>query len=469
LAAARHAFLNTSRVENPHVSPTTARLSIMMFLEFFIWGSWQVTAAKYLQLIGFTGDDIGWTYAVGPIAGMISPFFVGVIADRFMATEKILGLLHLAGAGLMFAATRLMTGTSPSPFAINLMIFAYALTYFPTIALANTLAMHTMTDASREFPRVRVFGTMGWIAAGITLSVTDWGSTIGMFYLAAAAAALLGLYSFSLPHVPPPARGQEVSLRQILGLDALVLLKNRSFLVFILSSFLICIPLACYYQLAERTVTAAGIDNPPFKMTFGQMSEIFFMLVMPVFFARLGVKWMLLAGMAAWVVRYTLFALGAPDQIQWMIYLGVMLHGVCYDFFFVTGQIYTDMAAPPQIRGQAQGLLVLFTLGLGMCIGALVAGNVEKAYTPEAEVKAAKEVAQATAKQVETLEAAKLKGQAEGKAAEVDLAAARATLNDQTVAYLRLLDWRMIWGIPAALAAIIMVVFAVAFREEAAT
>jgi nucleoside transporter len=446
------------------LSGVTFRLSVMMFLEFFIWGAWQVTAAKYLGLIGFTGDDIGWTYAVGPIAGMISPFFVGVIADRFIATEKVLGLLHVAGAALMFAATRLMTGDSPSPLAINLMIFAYTLTYFPTIALANSLAMHTMSDASKEFPRVRVFGTIGWIAAGITLTVTGWGNTIGMFYLAAGAAAVMGLYSFTLPHVPPPARGQEVSLRQILGLDALVLLRNRSYLVFLLSSFLICIPLAFYYQLAERTVTQAGIANPPFKMTFGQMSEIFFMLVMPWFFARLGVKWMLLVGMAAWVVRYALFAVGAPEGIEWMILLGVLLHGVCYDFFFVTGQIYTDMAAPPNIRAQAQGLLVLFTLGLGMCIGAIVAGRIEAHYTPP-EVPALKEQAQATANRVETLEAALLKGEATATAEE--LSAARQTLNDQTVGYLKLLNWRMIWGIPAVLAAVILVLFAVTFRENA--
>jgi MFS family permease len=201
-------------------------------------------------------------------------------------------------------------------------------------------------------------------------------------------------------------------------------------------------------------------------MTYGQMSEIFFMLVMPWFFAGLGVKWMLLVGMAAWVLRYTLFAIGAPEGIEWMIFLGVLLHGVCYDFFFVTGQIYTDMAAPPQIRAQAQGLLVLFTLGLGMCIGALVAGEIERRYTPP-EVAGLTEQAKATADRVEALEAAKLKGEAEADTSDAELAAAKAKLNEQTVGYLRLLDWRMIWGIPAALAAVIMVVFAVAFRENA--
>jgi nucleoside transporter len=441
------------------------RLSVMMFLEFFIWGAWQVTAAKYLGLIGFTGDQIGTVYAVGPIAGILSPFFVGVIADRFVATEKMLGLLHLAGAALMYAATRMMVSNAPAPGMITLMIFLYALTYFPTIALANTLAMHTMTDAAKEFPRVRVFGTLGWIAAGLTLAYAGWGNTVGMFHLAAGAAAALGIYSFTLPHVPPPAKGQAVSFKQILGLDALVLFKNRSFAIFIISSFLICIPLAFYYQLAERTVTQAGIANPPFKMTFGQMSEIFFMLVMPWFFARLGVKWMLLAGMAAWVLRYALFAIGAPDGVVWMIMLGVLLHGICYDFFFVTGQIYTDAVAPPGIRAQAQGLLVLFTLGLGMCIGALAAGRIEAMYTPPEVAAMTKEAAE-TAKRVESLEADVLKGGEGAATADAQLAENRAALNAQTVAYLKKLDWKMIWAIPAGLAAIILVVFALAFRDQ---
>lgn len=446
------------------MSAVRFRLSILMFLQFFIWGSWQVTAAKYLGLIGFTGPDIGWTYAVGPIAGILSPFFVGVIADRFVATEKMLGLHHLAGGALMIGATKLMQGPSPSPALINSVIFLYALTYFPTIALANSLALNSIADPARDFPRVRVFGTIGWIAAGLALTYTGWGSTIGMFHLAAGAAIALGLYSFTLPHMPPPAKGQAVSVRQLFGLDALVLLKNRSFLVFLLSSFLICIPLAFYYQLAERTVTQSGIADPAFKMTFGQMSEIFFMLVMPWFFVRLGVKWMLLAGMAAWVLRYALFAVGAPESIQWMIYLGVLLHGICYDFFFVTGQIYTDQVAPPQIRSQAQGLLVLFTLGLGMCIGAFAAGKIEGRFTPP-EVEAMKAEAKTTADKVESLQADLLKSPGD-EALKGQLTAAQATLNEQTIAYLQKLDWRMIWGIPAGLAAAIMLVFAAVFRDE---
>lgn len=361
---------------------TFIRLSIMMFFQFFVWGAWYVTAPNYLGTIGFGGGDFGWTYSVGPIAGIITPFFVGMIADRFFATERLLGVLHLAGGGLMLLATRLMVLDTPSPLLINLVFFLYMLTYYPTLSLTNTLAMHNMKNSEKEFPLIRVFGTIGWIAAGITLSVIGWGSTIGMFYLTSGVALFLGVYSFVLPHTPPPAAGKKAKAGEMLGLGALFLLKQRSFLIFMVSSFLICIPLAFYYQLAARTVTAGELANPAFKMTFGQMSEILFMLLMPLFFARLGVKWMLFVGMLAWVARYALFAIGAPDAVAWMILLGVALHGICYDFFFVTGQIYTDKVADKKIRGQAQGMLVLFTLGLGMLIGAQIAGKVETTYTP---------------------------------------------------------------------------------------
>ena len=358
-----------------------ARLSVMMFLQFFIWGAWYVTAPRFLGTIGFTGGDFGWTYSVGPLAGIITPFFVGMVADRFFSTERVLGAMHLAGGGIMFAATTMMTG-EVSPAVINLFFFGYMLTYFPTLSLTNTLAMHNMTNPEKEFPLIRVFGTIGWIVGGITLSVLGWGSSISMFYLTAGAAVLLGIYSFTLPHTPPPAAGKKPTIAELFGVDAFVLLKQRSFLIFMVSSFLICIPLAFYYQLAERTVAQGAIAFPPTKMTFGQMSEIGFMLLMPFFFARLGVKWMLVVGMVAWVARYGLFAIGAPEQVAWMILLGVALHGICYDFFFVTGQIYTDKVANKKIRGQAQGMLVLFTLGFGMLIGAQVAGRVESHYTP---------------------------------------------------------------------------------------
>jgi nucleoside transporter len=360
----------------------TIRLSVMMFVQFFIWGSWYVTAPLYLGKIGFTGADFGWTYSVGPIAAIISPFFVGMIADRLFATEKVLGVLHILGGGAMLMAVSKMQGENPSAVMINLMFFAHMLCYFPTLALTNTLALHNMTNPEKEFPLIRVFGTIGWILAGWALSWQSWDSSVRMFALAGWAAVGMGVYSFFLPHTPPPGAGKKVTAREILGLDALVLFKRPAFMIFMVSSFLICIPLAFYYQLAARTVEQANL-LPAFTMSWGQVSEIFFMVVMPIFFLRLGVKWMLLVGMLAWVVRYALFAVGAPDQVVWMIFTGVLLHGICYDFFFVTGQIYTDKVAPKEIRGQAQGMLVLFTLGLGMLIGAQLGGRVETKYTPE--------------------------------------------------------------------------------------
>ncbi len=306
------------------------KFSVMMFLEFFIWGSWYVTGPNYLGALGFKAEDFGWTYSVGPIAGMISPFFVGMIADRFFPAQRVLAAMHFIGAALMLYATTLMKAGA-APTAINGVFFGYMLTYFPTLALTNTLAMKNMTNPEKEFPLIRVLGTIGWIAAGLTLSWLGWDKTINMFYLTAGAALLLGFFSLALPHTPPVGSGP-VSARQILGLDALVMLKNRSYLTFMVASALICIPLAFYYQITSRVVEMTGLPIGQ-TMSYGQMSEIVFMLIMPLFFARLGVKWMLAVGMLAWVVRYGLFAIGASEQIQWMIILGIVLHGICYDFF----------------------------------------------------------------------------------------------------------------------------------------
>jgi nucleoside transporter len=451
----------------PTTSFVALRLSIMMFLQFFIWGAWYVSAPKFLGTIGFGGSDFGWMYSVGPLAGILSPFFVGMIADRFFATERVLGAMHLLGAAAMFAAMGIMASDQPSPNTINILFFLYMLCYFPTLALTNTVAMKTMTNSEKQFPLVRVFGTIGWIAAGLALAWLGWDINIKQFYLVVGASVVLGVFSFLfLPHSPPQSKGQAISVRQILGIDALVLLKQPSFFAFMLSSFLICIPLAFYYQLAERTITQAGIANPTGIMTLGQMSEIFFMLVMPLFFARLGVKWMLFAGMLAWVIRYSLFAMGAPDQVAWMLILGVLLHGICYDFFFVTGQIYTDKVAPPQIRAQAQGMLVLFTLGLGMLIGAQVAGRVEAAFTPPetAELNAQ---AGAIGKQIEGLE------QQLNSAAptardnlQTQIADLRKEKEAATIGALQAMQWRPIWGIPAAGAAIAILLFLAIFRDN---
>ena len=438
------------------------KLSLMMFLQFFIWGAWYVTAPNYLGTIAFKAEDFGWTYSVGPIAGMITPFFVGMVADRFFPAQRVLGVMHILGAALMFWATTLMKAAPPSPSAINLAFFGYMLTYFPTLALTNTLAMRNMSNPEKEFPLIRVFGTIGWIVAGLALTQIGWDKTINMFYLTAGAALVLGLFSFTLPHTPPTETGP-VSVRQILGLDALVMLKNRSYLAFLISSVLICIPLAFYYQITSRIVEMSGMPIGR-TMSYGQMSEIFFMIVMPLFFARLGVKWMLAVGMMAWVTRYALFSFGAPNQISWMILVGIVLHGICYDFFFVTGQIYTDQAAPKQIRAQAQGLLVLFTLGLGMFIGAQVAGQVEAQHTPAASKAFAVQV-QAKGVEINQLtEKLAAIGAAEKPALEAQLKALEVEKSELRIAELKAIEWKPLWGKPAIFAGVIMVLFIAFFR-----
>ncbi|MCE9554385.1 MAG: MFS transporter [Planctomycetes bacterium] len=444
-------------------SAISVRLSVMMFLQFFIWGAWFSTPGLYLGTIGFEPTDMGWIYSVGPIACIISPFLVGMIADRFFSTERVLGVMHLLAAGALLATTALMTSGAKPP-AIIAMLFVHTLFYFPTLALVNSLAMHTMTNSEKQFPLIRVFGTIGWIVAGIVISFAGWKASVAMFYVAAAAEVLMGLYSFSLPHMPPPGAGKLISVREVLGLDALSLLKQPSYFTFMLSSFLICIPLAFYYAFTGTFLENAGIQDPPFKMTFGQMSEIFFMLIMPLFFSRLGVKWMLAVGMLAWVVRYALFALGAPAGVTWMIIGGIVLHGICYDFFFVTGQIYTDKAAPAAIRGQAQGMLVLFTLGLGMFIGAQVAGRTVAHFaTPEA--KALKTQAAELLAQAEKLQpGSTLAGTAVAPTAEVkELMDKAAALNKQAAAIPPL--WQTIWTVPAVAAAMVLVLFVLIFRD----
>ena len=441
---------------------TRVQLSVMMFVQFFIWGAWYVTAPNYLNTIGFTANDIGWTYTIGPLACIISPFFVGMIADRFFAAQKVVGVLHIVGGLLVLWAITLMKASPASPYAINLALFAHTLAYFPTIALTNTIAMKNVTSSEKEFPLIRVFGTIGWIAAGLALTWLKWETTITMFYLTAGASIAMGLFSFTLPDTPPTATGKTTA-SQILGLDAFVLFKNRSYLIFMAASMLICIPLAFYYQITSRVVEMADLPIGQ-TMSYGQMSEIFFMLVMPLFFARLGVKWMLAAGMLAWVVRYALFAFGAPAQIRWMIIGGILLHGICYDFFFVTGQIYTDQVAPKEIRAQAQGLLVLFTLGLGMAIGANVAGRIEAQHTPAASLAAAEQVVSKTA-EIEKLKGATSLSMAER---ESQVAALEAQKTEARLASLRAIEWQPLWGKPAIFAAAILLLFVLLFKHRRA-
>ena len=435
-----------------------ARLGAMMFLQYFVWGAWYVGAPLYLVKIGFSGSDFGWTYAVGPLACMVSPFFVGMVADRFFSTERMLFVLHVLGGGCMFLAASLMDPSDPAtPAKINLVFLGHTLCYFPTLALTNALALHHVTDSQKQFPLIRVFGTIGWIVAGFTLAAIGWGDRLEMFQLTGAAGIAMGLYCLTLPHTPPPSKGKRTSWRELAGADAFELFRRPSFAIFILSTFLICIPLAFYFQLAAKAVQLTGIEDVTRAMSYGQVSEIVFMLLMPLFFRRLGVKWMIAVGMLAWVLRYTLFVLGTPDAVVWMMYGGIILHGICYDFLFVTGQIYTDMTARKEIRAQAQGMLVLFTLGLGMLIGAQVAGVWEERNTPEESRVLSAEV------QALGVELARLEESGAGAGA---IEAVRSEQARKLQRAQGLIDWRSIWGLPAALSALVLALFLAIFRDK---
>jgi nucleoside transporter len=354
---------------------TRVALSALMFLQYFVWGAWSVTLGTWLgQTLGFSGEQIGLASGTTALAAIISPFFVGMVADRFFATERLLCVLHVAGAGLLFFAS---TRTAFGQFYGALL--AYALCFMPTLALSNAISFRQMRDPGREFPPIRVLGTIGWIVAGLVIGSLGLEATAVPMRVAAAASLALGLFSLALPHTPPQG-ARRATLADVLGLDALKMLRERSFAVFVLGSFLVCIPLQFYYAFANLFLNEIGMVNAAGKMTFGQMSEIGFMLVMPWFFSRLGVKWMLLVGMAAWTARYLLFAHGDTGSLAWMLYLGILLHGICYDFFFVTGQIYVDERAPADLRSAAQGLIAFVTLGVGMFIGSWASGRVVDAY-----------------------------------------------------------------------------------------
>lgn len=391
-------------------SAVGSRLSAMMFLEFFLWGAWYVTMGPFMASRGIDAKLIGWAYTVGPIAAILSPFFLGMIADRFFATERVLAAMHILG-GLILCAAPAAAGVSPEAFIG--VVFAHMLCFMPTLGLTNTISFHNVTNPEKQFPMIRVWGTIGWIAANWVISTMKFDTSPSMFYVAGGAGVLLGAYSLSLPHTPPPAKGRPFSARDALGLDALALLKNPSFAVFTLCSFLICIPLAAYYAFAGDYVKDTGFEKIASTMSYGQMSEILFMLIMPLFFARLGVKWMLLIGMAAWVVRYGMFSAAADEHVKMMVLAGVILHGICYDFFFVTGQIYVDQKSTPAIRGQAQGFLVLVTQGLGLGLGAQVMGYVASRNTTDG-----------------------------------------------------VRDWESIWVMPCIFAAVVLVIFLAAFREK---
>ena len=393
---------------------TRLQLSTMMFLEYFVWGAWYVTLGTYLgATLRFEGSQIGLAYSAFAIAAMISPFFVGMVADRFFPTERVLGILHLAGAVILYFLA------SIEEFALFYpCIIAYTLCFMPTIALTNSLCFQHMENPGKQFPSVRVLGTISWIIVGLLVGYLKIEDQATPILIAAGASVMMGLYSFTLPHTPPKRKGEKASWQDVIGLDALKLMKERSFAVLFIASVLICIPLSFYYSFANLFLNNVGLENAAGKMTLGQGSEIIFLLLMPFFFKRFGYKKMLMIGMACWAARYVLFMYGAPGSLVWMLYGGIILHGICYDFFFVTGQIYVDERAPKNIKSAAQGLITFATYGVGMFIGSWLSGVVVESYTVIGD--------------------------------------------DNNPIY----QWNSIWLVPAVLAGIVLVLFTLFFKEK---
>lgn len=433
-------------------------LSMMMFLQFFVWGTWFSTINVALDTAGL-GEFIGGAYAAVPLGAIFAPLFLGLIADRFFPSQFIMGVLFLVGGVLIFlAGDAAEKGNGP---LMSKLFLAHMLCYMPTLGLGNTIGF---THLKRlDFPKIRVWGTIGWIAAGLMVGMLGWSADLGIMKLAAYASLALGVFSFFLPHTPAPAKGQKIDFDTLLMVDAWKLLKKPSFLVFIVSSLLICIPLAYYFGMTGSFLTNTGFTEAASTMTIGQMSEIFFMLLIPFFFRRLGVKWMILIGMLAWVARYLLFAFGAPDQIAWMLFLGIALHGICYDFFFVTGFMYADHVAPKEVRGQAQSLLVFVTQGIGMWIGyAIVFGHkILPGYTGQATKlteSAALSTAITGAREQETLTFA----QSLGKMFSVKMPDGI----DSELLSKAMEQWKAFWMVPAIMALVIAVIFFASFWDK---
>ncbi len=362
------------------------RLGAMMLLQFFIWGGWFVTMGSYLAAnLAATGSQSALAYSTQSWGAIIAPFVIGLIADKYFNAERLLGIIHLTGAVLLYLLSMARSFADFYPY-----LLAYMILYMPTLALVNAICFRQMEDPSRHFSRIRLWGTVGWIIAGLVISyVFSWDAPAALaggmlrhtFTMCAVASLVLGLYSFTLPKTPPRVQpGERVKVRDMLGLDALALLKDRNFLVFFIASILICVPLAFYYQYANLFLTEIHVANATGKQTLGQMSEVLFMLLIPLFLLRVGMKGTLLVGMLAWALRYLLFAYGNSGNLVWMLLLGIALHGVCYDFFFVSGQIYTDSKAGERCKSAAQGMITLATYGVGMLVGFWVAGQIANHY-----------------------------------------------------------------------------------------
>ena len=394
----------------------------MMFLQFFVWGGWFVTMGSYLASnLHASGAHSALAYSTQSWGAIIAPLIVGLIADRYFNAERLLGVFHIAGGILLYALY-----SSQSFKAFYPCLLAYMILYMPTLALVNTVSFRQMDEPARHFSGVRLWGTIGWIVAGLVISyLFGWDSRAAMaqgllgktFLMCSIASFALGLYSFTLPRTPPLQAGAgRARLGSVLGLDALALLRQKNFVVFFVSSILICIPLAFYYQNANQFLTEIHVTNPTGKQTIGQMSEVLFMFLIPVFLNRFGMKTTLLLGMLAWACRYVLFAFGNAHELAFMLIVGIALHGVCYDFFFVSGQIYTDSKAGAEHKAAAQGLITLATYGVGMLVGFWAAGLIDDRYLAGG-----------------------------------------------------LHDWQSIWLYPAGFAAVVLVLFAALFRNETVT
>jgi nucleoside transporter len=390
------------------------RLSAMMFLEYFIWGAWYVTVGTWLgESLHFSGEQIGFVAGTTAIGAIASPFFIGLIADRLFATQKVLAVLHALGALLLWTASTQHTFSF-----VYVLVLLYAICYMPTLALTNSLAFRQMSDPSVEFGPIRVLGTIGWIVAGLTIGGLRLESTAVPMRLAAACSLLLALYSLTLPDTPPLATKTRLQLRDIFPAETFRLFRQRAFLIFALASFLICVPLQFYYAFTNLFLNQIGLHNAAGKMTGGQMSELVCMLLIPWFFRRLGVKYMLAAGMLAWTLRYLCFAYGNVGAGMGLLWTAILLHGICYDFFFVTGQIYIDQRSPHALRAAAQGMITLITYGAGMLLGSWLSGRVVDVFTTA------------------------------------------------VVGGVQQHNWRAIWLVPAAFSAVILLVFLLVFSER---